>query len=207
MKANTNSKRKGEVGELAFACEAMRRGLKVFEPYGDSAPYDFIIDGPVGLLRVQVRSVWQKSRFYQIGCARTARRKAYNHKQIDVIAAYIAPEKLWYLVPVEAVAKRTAIYVWPHSKNSRGLWEKYRERWELLGRAPLPLDQRLGPVARGGKRRPDPARRRRAACAGLFSSVPSGLGSRKSRKNLGHFRLEAFLVFGAREWCHVKGNV
>jgi len=152
MRANTNSKRKGEVGELAFACAAMERGLRVYEPYGDSAPYDFIIEGRHGFLRVQVRSVWQKSRFYHIGCMWTSRRKSYSRKDIDLVAAYIAPEKLWYLVPVEAVADRKSIYVWPHSKNSRGLWEKYRERWELLGaRSLTPRPRRGAARARRGK--------------------------------------------------------
>ncbi len=133
MRRKMDAKREGELGELRFAVEAMGRGLRLYQPYGDSAPYDFIVDGAAGLKRVQVRSVWFKSRFYHVPCMRTLRRKAYTKREIDAVAAYVAPEDLWYLVPVEALKGRRGLYLWPHSKQSRGLWEGYREKWEVLG--------------------------------------------------------------------------
>ncbi len=40
-----NRKLLGEEAECAFAWQAMKHGLIVAKPYGDSAPYDFIVQG------------------------------------------------------------------------------------------------------------------------------------------------------------------
>ena len=58
----SNPKLVGEQAECAFLYQAIKRGLVVSKPYGDSAPYDFIVDSgpyqgkPSRLWRVQVRS-------------------------------------------------------------------------------------------------------------------------------------------------------
>lgn len=129
----------GEKAECAFLWHAMERDFFVAKPYGDSAPYDFIVQrrprGP--LLRVQVktantvhRSFYYASADCHLG-AHGMRR--YGRSEIDFFAIWVAPLQVWYLIPRKAVANAGAIGVAPHRPHSRGKYEKYREAWRLLG--------------------------------------------------------------------------
>ena len=51
------AKQKGEWAEVCFAAEVLRRGWRIARPYGDSAPYDCVVDADGRLSRVQVKSV------------------------------------------------------------------------------------------------------------------------------------------------------
>ena len=59
---NLSPKLQGEWAETRFLSEALRRGLQVAKPYGDSARYDFIVDSSGHLSRVQVKSVSRPER-------------------------------------------------------------------------------------------------------------------------------------------------
>src|SRR5438045_4977389 len=51
-----NYKQRGEWVEMHFMTRAAEEGLRVSKPYGDSAPYDFIVEHSARCLRVQVKS-------------------------------------------------------------------------------------------------------------------------------------------------------
>jgi hypothetical protein len=51
-----NSKLRGEWVELRFMTRAAEHGVMVSKPWGDSAPYDFMIEHNGRVLRVQVKS-------------------------------------------------------------------------------------------------------------------------------------------------------
>ena len=40
-----NTKRRGELAEIAFAHKAIAQGFPVAKPFGDSERYDFVLDG------------------------------------------------------------------------------------------------------------------------------------------------------------------
>ena len=98
------SKDLGELAEAEFIVRAMHNGLSVSEPRGDNQKYDFIIDNGSKLFRVQVKSTntyIEKKDCYQLGTAYGSESKSlYSNKDIDFFACYIAPEKLWYIIPV-----------------------------------------------------------------------------------------------------------
>jgi len=48
----------GELAELAFLFKAASLGIAVAKPYGDSLPYDFMVQCGQRLLRIQVKSVF-----------------------------------------------------------------------------------------------------------------------------------------------------
>lgn len=127
------AKRQGEWAELRFAAAAMQRGLIVCKPYGDSARYDFLVDGAGRLSRVQVKS----SRVpdggaFRISCGRGPQSKiSYQVAEVDVLAAYVIPHDAWYLIPIRAVHPRCTLYVCPH-RPSAHQFEPYREAWNLL---------------------------------------------------------------------------
>ncbi len=133
--ATRNSKRRGELAELIFLTRAASLGFVVAKPYGDSAPYDFIVaDGP-RLSRVQVRSVAKRDRgaFHVSSGSGSARKYAYTRVHIDVLAVYLVPLETWYLIPIEAFSPAKTIWLRP---GRRTRFERFREAWHLLGNEP-----------------------------------------------------------------------
>ena len=51
-----NTKDVGIVSELKVLTELVSKGYIVSQPYGDNAPYDFIIDTNEKLLKIQVKT-------------------------------------------------------------------------------------------------------------------------------------------------------
>jgi hypothetical protein len=129
-----DAKRQGELAELVFAERAMRRGLKVSKPYGESTAYDFVVDGGGGFKRVQVRSVGVEERgVYRVSTGNGhSSKRAYTAEEIDILAAYVIPEDVWYLIPVAAFSPVKSIHLCP-GRRSRRKFERYREAWRFLG--------------------------------------------------------------------------
>jgi len=127
-------KRRGEEGELVFMRRAIAEGFAVAKPWGDSERYDFILDSGVRLWRVQVRStdyevhhgfaVHASVRINQASVRLTAR-------DVDVIAAYLVPKDLWYIVPIEACTCKN-LWFFPSKSPKGSKFEKYREAWDYL---------------------------------------------------------------------------
>src|SRR5438067_5740719 len=127
-----NNKVKGETAEIEFLLKVHRLGFIVSRPWGDSAPYDFILETKRRLLRVQVKSAWTKGkRAYRLSAHRSLGR-GYLPGQIDVVVAYVAPEKTWYVIPFRALGGRRSMYLFPENPNSKGRLEKFRNRWDLF---------------------------------------------------------------------------
>ena len=51
-----NGKRRGEWAEMVFAGRALREGLRLARPWGESSGYDFVVDQDGRMVRVQVKS-------------------------------------------------------------------------------------------------------------------------------------------------------
>jgi hypothetical protein len=113
----------------------MDLGLTVSKPFGDNAPYDFIIDFAGRLTRVQVKSATLgQDGGYRIGTASGRRSKhPYTGAQVDLLAAHLVPADLWYLIPVSAFAPRKTIRLYPH-RHPPHRFEQFREAWRLLRR-------------------------------------------------------------------------
>ena len=140
-------KRRGELAELAFMYRASSEGISVAKPYGDSHPYDFLVQHGRRLLRIQVKSTFrkpncqnpkQRRRFgYQVIVARLGKAGCtsyYSRDEIDFVVCFIAPLDIWYIIPVEELGHRHAIRLFPEGKGQPfgGLYEKYKEAWQLL---------------------------------------------------------------------------
>ena len=126
-------KGQGEWAEVCFLWRAATLGFIVSKPFGDNARYDFVVDAGAGLLRVQVKSVSVAHRAdYRIPASSGGRKKkAYTAGQIDFLAAYIIPEDVWYIIPINAFDSIVSLHVAPH-RRSNCRFEKYREAWQLL---------------------------------------------------------------------------
>ena len=59
--------------------------------------------------------------------------KVYTSKEIDFFVGYIFPENIWYIIPVQAIGRRKGVRFYPTTRRqSRAMFEKYRETWCLL---------------------------------------------------------------------------
>jgi hypothetical protein len=127
-------KLRGEMAEAAFLHKASRMGFCVSKPWGDSEPYDLIVDGGAKLWRVQVKSAYRAGEYggYCFHAHGNENKKVYSLKNIDVLVAYIVPEVLWYVMPVEVFRKIKSMKLFPVSRRRRSKFEVYREGWELL---------------------------------------------------------------------------
>jgi hypothetical protein len=94
-------KQRGEWVELKFMTEAAQRRFAVSKPWGDTRAYDVGIEHGENFLRVQV-----KSTTYRVAAGYLCKFKPnhmkkldYSLQQIDLFAAYVIPEEVWYLIP------------------------------------------------------------------------------------------------------------
>jgi hypothetical protein len=131
MPTKLPAKQKGEWAEVCFAVEVLRRGWRIARPYGDSGPYDCVVDAGGRLSRVQVKSVEKCAgtrRFKVTVAAGRNRKRGYSARHVDLLAILVIPFRSWYLIPLAALRGRIAI-------SLPGRFEKYREGWGLLQEA------------------------------------------------------------------------
>jgi len=144
--AKADKKRSGERVEAIFLERAVSQGLAIAKPWGDSERYDFIIDAGGKLCRVQVKSssykpIGRYGYHFKAYTRSSKRGNAYTADQIDVLAAYIVPENVWFIIPLEALNHAMAFMVHtypPRNPNNRSQhrahdFEPYREAWWILG--------------------------------------------------------------------------
>ncbi|MBZ5574798.1 MAG: hypothetical protein LAO09_23330 [Acidobacteriia bacterium] len=147
-------KRRGELAELIFVLKAATMGLAVSKPFGDSFPYDVVIESNHRMLRVQVKSSFSSHRAgYCINLG--ARGEAGGHRlytpeEIDFVAAYVVCHDAWYIIPATALGTAKSVRLYPAGSRKKGTghFEGYREAWDLItgiGRPPprLPSPQLL----------------------------------------------------------------
>jgi len=132
-------KERGEWVELLFMAAAALHGYHVLKPWGESLAYDVGIEHGGNLLRVQVKSTivrngtgyfCQFRRNYLV-------KQPYSLDHLDLFAAYIVPERIWYLIPASVILTPTvkvAVMLYPVTalKQDRYKYEHYREAWDLL---------------------------------------------------------------------------
>lgn len=119
----------GELAEARFVAQAMAHGLRVAKPFGESAPYDFIVERKGRMRRVQLKSAaaMRADGVYHLRTS-VGHRRPYTRGDTDFLVLYIFPREAWYVVPVGACRVMTVNV----RCAGRGRLERYREAWELL---------------------------------------------------------------------------
>ena len=123
----------GEIAEAEFLRTVLRKRIAVSKPWGESRGYDFILDDEGRLHRVQVKAAFrgERERGYSLRTYRSSKR-CYTAKDIDVLAGYVDPGRIWYLFPVRVVKKLRSLKLFPGSKGKRSKHEKWREAWWVV---------------------------------------------------------------------------
>ena len=130
-------KQRGELAEIRFMLKAAGLGFGVAKPWGDSERYDFVLDtGRRRFCRVQVKSTYvARAHRYSVNVCRNiagGKKTPYTAEEIDILVVYIVAEDAWYVLPVAVVASRTRLYFVPLGSKRGGLYERYREAWDLM---------------------------------------------------------------------------
>jgi hypothetical protein len=135
-------KQRGEWVELKFMEEAAARGYPVLKPWGDSLAYDVGIDHAGGTIRVQVKStIVRNGTGYFCQFRRNYLAKhPYTVDELDLFAAYIIPEDVWYLIPATVIltpTRKVGVTLCPMTalRKNRYRYEQYRDAWNLLGKS------------------------------------------------------------------------
>jgi len=132
-----NFKQRGEWVELLFMAWALRRGLRVSKPWGDSSAYDVGVEHGRQLIRVQVKSTsYRLANGYLCGFRPNLKARRYTTRKVDFFAAYIVPEDVWYVIPATVVLKTKScdLMLCPVQSMRRNCYkyEAFREAWKLL---------------------------------------------------------------------------
>jgi hypothetical protein len=129
-----NAKERGEWAEVRFLSRAMEQRFRVAKLWGESAPYDLMVEQDGIAYRVQVKSTMRSPKGGAYPCHMPAgKRLVHVLEEIDFVAAYIIPLDLWYIIPAGVVAMRKGS-IWLAPWNRKGKYERYLEAWHLLRR-------------------------------------------------------------------------
>ena len=127
-----DKKKRGEWVELRFMAEAAERDLPASKPLGDSENFDVVVGRPGKFVGVQVKcTVFRSKNGEGYVCSVCSSHNVYREGAFDFLAAYVVPEKAWYIVPAKEIAGMRSVSL--GTPTSR--YEKYREAWELLREA------------------------------------------------------------------------
>jgi hypothetical protein len=131
-----NTKRRGSQYEAAFVVQALKRGLDILEPVGDYMPYDLMVQNADGRIqRVQVKGTSSplkgKPGYKIIAASGNATKVPLNPDEVDVMAAYVEPCDVWYLIPVRKLDGGISVYLNPATKvNAK--YEVWKEAWNVF---------------------------------------------------------------------------
>jgi len=102
-----NAKERGEWAEARFLARAAEQRFRVAKPWGDSAPYDLMVEQDGLVYRVQVKSSMRRPHGGSYPCHMPqGKRLVHVLEEIDYVAAYLIPLDLWYIIPAGVVALR-----------------------------------------------------------------------------------------------------
>ena len=131
-----NTKRRGSQYEAAFVTQALKRGLDILEPVGDYMIYDLMVSNSAGRIqRVQVKGtssqIKSKPGYKIVAASGNLKKVPLNPDDVDVLAVYVEPCDVWYLIPVRKLDGGVSVYLNPATKvNAK--YEVWKEAWNVF---------------------------------------------------------------------------
>ena len=168
----TSFKQRGEWVELEFMARTAQLRFAISKPWGETQAYDVGIAHGLNFLRVQVKSTTCHNRAGYLCQFKPNQQKKHDYSldEIDLFAAYVVPEDVWYLIPaVLLLGKRRRIMAMlcplvPPVKKASYRYEIYREAWHLLTKSRIELSQsKVPPTPPSHHRKPASRRIRKTS--------------------------------------------
>ncbi len=128
--SNTN---KGDLGELSFTLECLKKDIRCSKPISSEYGYDLITDHKGILNRIQIKTTFSfdpKSKRYQANSKRN-NGKIITTEDADYLVVFVSDFNVYYIIPVHKI-KSVSVNLFPTVVNSYGKWEQYKEAWNLL---------------------------------------------------------------------------
>ena len=124
----------GTLFESEFVVEALRRGFVTHLPI-TTMPYDFVVNCPAGLLKVQVKGTITEAdvgKSYKVmaTASRGSVKRTYG-EEVDVLSCWIDELRIWYHMPPAAQTAK-CIRLYAKNKRSSSKYEKYRDNWSIF---------------------------------------------------------------------------
>ena len=143
MSGPKNTKRDGTLYEQRFVVRALEHGLEPHPTTGEYLQHDFLLGNAAGTVyKVQIKGTSRpeysrgakESRStprYRIIAGRGHNKESLDCSKVDVLAAYVAPNDAWYLIPCLKLRSK-GVWVYPDVENSRAYYEQFREKWDMF---------------------------------------------------------------------------
>lgn len=129
----------GQTVEVLFKYHCMRKGLVPHSPEGDPPCHDTVVfNSQSGKFKsVQVKStsilnMGDKGN-YKIKAKCYGDKIALKDTYVDILVVFVTPHDAWYIIPVRNI-RSANLNFFPHIKNSKGMYEKYRNNWKAFGK-------------------------------------------------------------------------
>lgn len=126
---SSNAQRVGAIAESVFITECLQRDFEPHTPI-TPMPWDFIVTCSAGVLKVQVKSTSvRKANTFSVNTSSGCESKTRLSNDLDVVAIYISPKKVWYHIPrSELPGKTIKLNPEPESKSK---YKKYQDNWSV----------------------------------------------------------------------------
>ena len=82
------------------------------------------------LLRIQIKSTRCRHSDEAYKCHIDSNGTPYTLHELDFIAAYVIPAKVWYIIPLAATRGQTEVLLAPNRPHSK--YAQFKEAWHLL---------------------------------------------------------------------------
>ena len=122
-----------------FIVRALQEGFDPHLSVGDFLPHDIIVTNAAGkAFRVQVKGTAnakaerRKNPRYRITAGGSSTKAPLDCSKVDVLAAYIEPVNVWYLIPCLKIRSRSTWFYPRTEGGSRGYYEQFREDWDYF---------------------------------------------------------------------------
>lgn len=128
-----SSKSLGEYAEARFVVQCLEHGIIPCDPFGDNQKYDKICEAGGQMYRIQIKSTskaTKSGKFSVLAASGSKNRTIYTPEEIDILAVYIVPYDLFYLVPVGDLTS-VKVYLRP-TDPERDTMDKYKDNWNVL---------------------------------------------------------------------------
>ncbi len=136
--SGNSNKRAGTLYEARFIVRAMEEGLEPHPCPGEYLAHDFIVTNAAGTtFRTQVKgTAWRdeakrKHRRWAIIAGSGKEKKPLDCTKIDILAAYVEPPDVWYLVPCLQIKSR-GLWLYPDNLKSKAQYEKFKNNWDAF---------------------------------------------------------------------------